>query len=154
MIINVDLIYPIGSIYMNINNTNPGTLFGGTWEQIQARYLMGAGKPSKNSYNGFGQISDSEIANLNFAPATLGEISHTLTNSEVPATPIFYQIAGTAVGTSYKAYSSVPHGTGPFWSMSLGREGEYTSTANVDGGGQGHNNLPPTLVVYIWKRTA
>jgi microcystin-dependent protein len=66
--------------------------------------------------------------------------NHTLTTAEVPDSPIFYQIAGTAVGTTYKAYSSVPHGTGPFWSMSLGREGEYDSSANVDGGKGAHNH--------------
>lgn len=33
--------YPIGSIYMSVNSTNPGELFGGTWEQIQGRFLLG-----------------------------------------------------------------------------------------------------------------
>ncbi len=39
----INSIYPIGSIYMSVNNTNPSTLFGGTWEQIEDRFLLGAG---------------------------------------------------------------------------------------------------------------
>lgn len=38
-----DTIYPIGSIYMSTANVNPGTLFGGTWEQIQDKFLLSAG---------------------------------------------------------------------------------------------------------------
>ena len=41
--ITFDTIYPIGSIYISINNTNPGTLFGGTWEQIEDKFLLSAG---------------------------------------------------------------------------------------------------------------
>lgn len=41
--INVNLIYPIGSIYLSINSTNPSKIFGGTWEQIKGRFLLGCG---------------------------------------------------------------------------------------------------------------
>ncbi|MBP3631079.1 MAG: hypothetical protein J6J23_06320 [Clostridia bacterium] len=42
MIINTDLIYPIGSIYLSMNATNPSKFFGGTWIQIsQGRCLVG-----------------------------------------------------------------------------------------------------------------
>lgn len=39
----VNIIYPVGSIYMSVNNTNPSTLFGGTWQQLEDRFLLGAG---------------------------------------------------------------------------------------------------------------
>lgn len=40
----VDMIYPVGSIYMSMNNTSPETLFGGTWEKLAGgRCLMNAG---------------------------------------------------------------------------------------------------------------
>lgn len=35
--------YPVGSIYMSVNSTNSGELFGGTWEQIQGRFLLEQG---------------------------------------------------------------------------------------------------------------
>lgn len=42
-VLMLDNVYPVGSIYMSVNNTNPGTLFGGTWAQIQERFLLAAG---------------------------------------------------------------------------------------------------------------
>ena len=38
----ISAVYPVGAIYMSVNAANPGTLFGGTWEQIQGRFLLGA----------------------------------------------------------------------------------------------------------------
>lgn len=62
----VDLIYPVGSIYMSVNSTSPATLFGGTWTQLQDRFLIGAG--SSYAVN-----------------ATGGSTTHTLTTAEMPS---------------------------------------------------------------------
>ena len=43
-----DFIYPIGSIYMSVNNVNPTTLFGGTWVQMKDKFLLGAGDTYEN----------------------------------------------------------------------------------------------------------
>ena len=50
----VDHIYPVGSIYMSVNNTNPGTLFGGTWEQWgSGRVPVGVDMEDENNeFNG------------------------------------------------------------------------------------------------------
>lgn len=61
----LDQIYPIGSIYMSVNSSNPGTLFGGTWQQLKDRFLLGAG----DTYA---------------AGAQGGEASHTITTQELP----------------------------------------------------------------------
>lgn len=39
----LNIIYPVGSIYMSMNSTNPKNLFGGTWEAINSRFLIGTG---------------------------------------------------------------------------------------------------------------
>lgn len=38
-----ETIYPVGAIYMSVSSTSPANLFGGTWEQIQERFLLAAG---------------------------------------------------------------------------------------------------------------
>lgn len=38
----IDIIYPIGSIYMSTNSIEPSVLFGGTWEALGGRFLVGA----------------------------------------------------------------------------------------------------------------
>lgn len=46
----VNLIYPVGSVYMSVNSTSPATLFGGTWERIQDKFLVSLG----STYTGTG----------------------------------------------------------------------------------------------------
>ena len=122
-------IYPVGSIYMSTSSANPGTLFGGTWQQITGRFLLAAG----GGYS---------------AGATGGEAAHTLTVSEMPAhshqitTNGSLYFIGNGVGTEFEM--------GSWASRSLAMN--YTT---VSAGGNGaHNNMPPYIVVYMWKRTA
>lgn len=123
--------YPIGSIYMSVNETNPTEIFGGEWEQIKDRFLLSAG----DTYT---------------AGKTGGEEKHTLTIDEMPShdhkaassglssQPYFIQ---TVTGGGYK----IDLTTGNSAAMIVG------GTTNTGGDGE-HNNMPPYLVVYMWKR--
>ena len=127
----LDNVYPVGSIYMSVNSTNPKNLFGGTWEQIQGRFLFGM----NSSYP---------------AGSTGGEITHKLTNAEMPA-HAHYMASGNAGASdtwtpdagSYLV-DSVTNDQHTWWAQ-IGM--------NEAGGSEAHNNMPPYLSVYIWKRT-
>lgn len=124
--------YPVGSIYMSVNSTNPGELFGGTWEQIQGRFLLGQG----SGYS---------------AGAIGGEANHALTVNEMPSHYHAYATYQNGYPSNHTGDSDyiTPVGRVPYSS------GVYSGTeSSPTGGGFAHNNMPPYLVVYIWKRTA
>lgn len=85
----VDLIYPVGSIYMSVNNVSPETLFGGTWERIKGRFLLGTGQPDDNSNTAYGtNLTHNGTTKFNESLGTTGgESLHTLTSAQsgVPA---------------------------------------------------------------------
>ena len=119
------LVYPVGSIYMSINNVSPATLFGGKWVQIKGRFLLGA--------------SDVYKANT-----TGGEVAHTLTNDEMPNHQ--HSIWFPNSGGEQSAEIGYPE---------TGSKNTYYAEASKTsgaGGGAAHNNMPPYLVVYMWRR--
>lgn len=120
-------VYPVGSIYMSVNSASPATLFGGTWERIKDQFLLAAG----DKYA---------------AGKTGGEATHTLTENEIPAHrhSIWFPNAG---GEQSAAIGYPEAGSKNTWYA------EASKTAGA-GGGAAHNNMPPYLSVYVWKRTA
>ena len=144
-------VWPIGSVYISTNSTNPSVYFGGTWVQTcKSRCLMGAGVNEANTDNGWGTFAASSY---NFgAGARIGEHHHTLNTDELPshyhwgiygANGASKRMAGwgettTHTGTLYE------HGANAWEDLQTG----------YAGGGREHNNMPPGEVVYIWKRTA
>lgn len=139
----LDNVYPIGSIYMNVNSTNPGTLFGGTWEQIQGKFLLGM----SSSYP---------------AGSQGGEASHTLTTAEMPShghNPANQSGYYGFITNSNKAFEvgdmGVQSGSGRYYPYApVAFDISRNSLTGTTGGGNSHNNMPPYLSIYIWKRTA
>ena len=134
--------YPVGSIYISTHSTSPAFFFGGTWEQLKSGFLASAGYEYTNA--------SGENVSL-IAGETGGEVEHTLTVDEMPvhgghvnesATSNYYLPIGSLT-------SSSSYGNG--WKNASGEA--YPSYKNA-GGGKAHNNMPPYLAVYMWKRTA
>lgn len=134
----INTIYPVGSIYMSVNSTNPSVLFGGTWEQIKDTFLLASGDTYANGSTG-------------------GEATHTLTENEMPSHTHTQNAHTHTIGSlirydiNGKGAASVGDGYG---NSNNYKTGSTTATNQNTGGGQAHNNMPPYLTVYMWKRTA
>lgn len=133
----IDMVYPVGAIYMSVNSTNPGNLFGGKWEQIKDRFMLACG----DTYA---------------AGSTGGEATHTLTVDEMPShrhSSDSYQDGYPSSVTEKDKYCTwVNRGTANNNYPEATQNGPVrTSWA---GGSQPHNNMPPYLTVYMWRRIA
>lgn len=128
----LSVVYPVGSIYMSVNNVSPEALFGGTWEQLKDRFLLSAG-------------------DVYTAGTTGGEAEHVLTIDEMPAHSHGYLDYWSASPSS-SVNHFVPALNGDGNGIPEEKLNERGKTADA-GGGLAHNNMPPYLAVYMWKRT-
>lgn len=119
--------YPVGSIYLSTSSATPGSLFGGTWEQIKDVFLLAA----STTYH---------------AGLTGGEATHTLTIEEMPAHA--HDLRDLGINWSSGNYQYLAQ-----YSNEGSPKGRALTTYNT-GGGKSHNNMPPYLAVYMWKRIA
>ena len=124
----LNYMYPVGSIYISVGSTSPAVLFGGTWEQIEDRFLLAKG------------------STYTTLEATGGEATHTLTTQEIPSHDHTFNDTTSMVSEQLQNGTAVR-----LEDICLGSTTGYTSST---GGGQAHNNMPPYLVVNVWKRTA
>lgn len=129
--------YPVGSIYMSTSSTSPATIFGGgTWEQIENRFLLAAGSEYE-------------------AGTTGGETEHALELEEMPshAHPIYAPNAGGAEEGAALGFPTV--GDKKTWWVEASKTGvRGGGKGEKDGEARAHNNMPPYIAVYVWKRTA
>ena len=127
--------YPVGSIYTSENSTSPAELFGGTWEQLKDRFLLATG----DTYE---------------AGSTGGEAEHTLTVDELA-----YHAHGEAMQAQNGSIATAVASTQGTTSGVLLKSNEWHTNATAiytgwTGGSKAHNNMPPYLAVYMWKRIA
>lgn len=140
--------YPVGSIYTSENSTSPAELFGGTWERLKDRFLLAAGDTYK-------------------AGSTGGESQHKLTQGEIPnykigdiagVVPQFHTnwdnggVTATNMGSTSSAKPGIHNNNGIF-DLTDGSQ-QFGYSVSTYGGDQPHNNMPPYLAIYMWKRIA
>ncbi len=138
--------YPVGSVYLSVDDTNPADKFGGEWEQIQDTFLLAAG----SKYT---------------AGSTGGEDKHKLTVAELASHAHVSRIEWNNSSMSGENSNILNVGGNAVQANRFSTlSGNITidnvpatndsNTISSTGGGKAHNNMPPYLAVYVWKRTA
>lgn len=123
---------PVGSVYTNrTDSRNPAIILGyGTWQAVEGLALIGAG-----SY------TDENGETRNFTANTItGEYSHVLTIDEMPTHKHFPDGTYNRRGGNQAIDWTLPGNNGT------------NVTESHQGGNQPHNNVMPSLVVYMWER--
>jgi len=154
-----DIIYPVNSIYLTVDNINPGTRFTGTvWELVsEGKFLAGVGTGSdKNGNNGTIREGDLD---------SFGEYEHRLTEAEMPRHKHGFSGADDGGGSQGMSPFVITRddpeqrilpgepGNQDFQpGGSSGTDGETGIFAA--GGSKSHNNTPPYFGVYVWRRTS
>lgn len=190
----INLIYPVGSIYLSFSNTSPQTLFGiGQWEKLSGgRVLLSEG--SSDYEENFTVEETGGEANHVLTEEELPEHTHTGTTDNSGAhthSRGSMNITGRIRGRSNTFYGSgTPSNTlgnnaadGAFsivekglrsegnaddnrteyvakfdasknWTGETSSNGNHTHTLDISGGGSGqaHNNMPPYIVCFMWRR--
>ncbi len=140
--VDFNSIYPIGSIYMNTTLVDPTALFGGTWERLENRFLLGASEIYEA-----GEMKGE--AQVKLSVDEMPEHTHMQDPHGHPQHPSTWMNVGTSqipkTGGYY--YANAEH-SADYWT------GNTTAINNKTGKSQPHNNMPPYLAVYMWKRVA
>lgn len=138
-----DLIYPVGAIYISVNSTNPSYLFGGTWTQIQGRFLLAAGTSEGKTYT----VGQTDAGSKD---AVVVSHSHEPTDSGYRFMHAHANLSGGDMSGPSGSGRHYPYlgnrSDGAYW-------GSGTTTASTGVSGT-DKNMPPYTVVYMWKRTA
>lgn len=147
--------HPVGSYYWSNDSTSPATLFGGTWEALPPGYTLIAQGSGSDSFGSFTYEAGKQYGERKHQLTTEELASHghsgsTSTNGDHSHTVTTFNDFGKINGNSYDGYC-------------IGSTDRTTSTAgnhnhslsiNKTGGDQPHNNIPPVIASYGWRRTA
>lgn len=174
-LLSLNDVYPVGSIYMSVNATDPSVLFEGTtWQQIAGgRCLIGADANYKAGTMG----GDATVTlALNQIPAhghtatagSNGTHKHNRGSMEITGSlcqgnyennftsGAFYQDGSMGGPCAHKGdwRYLAKFQASRAWTGETSEEGNHSHSITISsaGGGQAHNNMQPYLVVYIWKR--
>lgn len=140
--------YPVGSVYISVNNTNPTTYFGGTWEQIKDRFLLCCGSTYSAGSTG-GSTTHQHKYGFQYGGYYRDVALEQNGNSGLLNYSNSSDFSLTGGGSSAGSYTAEIN-NGSESAMKSTSMSHYRMTANTSA----TSTLPPYLAVYVWKRVS
>ena len=158
--VDLEKTYPIGAIFLSINDTNPSEHFGGVWERIKDKFLLASGDVYANGTTG--GSADAVVVKHNHTQNshnhTQNAHNHALTGSKSvglqEGSRLRVGYGSTSDSKNTNNATATNKATTATNNSATATNNPQTATNQNTGGGQAHNNMPPYLAVNIWKRTA
>lgn len=163
-----NLMYPVGSIYLSIKNTNPKTLFGGTWVAWGTGRVPVGIDSNDEKFNSVEKAGGSNTTSISHTHSISGNTGgHTLTVNEIPAHKHTFQ---KTEGTTSAVMCD--DGNKSTFGANISEHSGYNAKScemNNTGGGKAHthpisvtttsaggniNIIQKYITCYMWKRTA
>ena len=176
--VSFDDVYPVGSIYMSVNGTDPGTLFGGTWVRLTDTFLLAAGSTyaaddgTHTTATGGAaevQLTENETPvrthkhGMTQPAFSVGAHQHQILNSAVMynnASSVTTRMATSGSGTKISLNTNLGYSTlnsdafAATRTTSAAVNDRTYNSGDSEASVTAHENMPPYLAVYVWKRTA
>lgn len=143
-------IYPIGSIYISVNVTNPGVIFGGEWELFSPGRTIVCVDTSQTEFNTVGKTGGSKELQSHthsFSATTESAGAHTHNLNRIGAMT-------NDNDTHNRYFMTGSTSTGKIPTSSNGAHTHKVSGTSGSSGSGNAKNLQPYITCYIWKRTA
>lgn len=167
-------LYPIGSVYISFNSTDPSTLFGGTWVRLKDTFLLASGDayaPNTTGGSATKTITTSNLPAHTHTCSTAGDHTHTRGTMNITGTfnavweKNISQITTGAFSQVNGGQNNEAGGQGggtKIWEFDASRSwtgetssnGSHTHTIGSTGSALPLNIMPPYQTVYMWRRTA
>ena len=143
----LEKVYPVGSIFTTVNDTDPNGTLPGTWEKIEGKFLLGS-----STAHAAGSTGGSEAVTLTVEQMP----AHSHTGSAAENGYHYHSFTGNRSGGGSYTTAEGKSGSDAYYTHTTTKDGGHTHDLSINnaGGGQAVDIMPPYLVVYMWKRTA
>ena len=157
----LDAFYPIGSYYITESETSPASLFGGAWEKLEDKMLIGAG-------DHFSPLSEGGGITATLGTNELPKHSHTRGDMEITGAITGHRFGTVRDGVSASfrwsgalygsnstlgaTFSEADYGGGQALQLNFQASKNWTGSTSEAGKGEPFSIMNPYRAVYIWRR--